>query len=522
MNITDYLIVAAFFLSMIVLGFYFKKSKEGKDYFLGGKSFGWFSLCMSAMATQLSVVSFVSAPAFVGLRPGGGLQWLSYEFGVPIAMIILISFIGPALHRSGAVSAYSLLEKRFGVSTRLLLSSVFLLSRSFATAVIVYTVCLILSYITGIAFWQTMIVLAVITILYSLEGGMKAVVYSEVVQMIIKFLGILMIVYLALEQIGGWSRFLEVMDKDRLTVINFSKTGFDGTDFGFWPMVFGGIFLYTAYYGTDQTQAQRILSAKNEQTVKKLLLFNGLLRFPITLAYCVGGLVLGAFVSTTPEFAQLIPADKPDLMVPAFITHYMPHGVIGILVVALIAAGMSAYSSTLNSLSAITMEDFISRYRKLDQDAYVKQSKLVALIWGVITMIIAFYVGGIAKTVIEAINKISSMFYGPVLAVFILAFLSKRIKGSAANLGLITGVLVNLLLWLFFKEVFWFWWNAIGFLVTTTVAVVSSVLIFKDDKRQESASVQGLWVYSKKETGLLVGYFVLIIAFCYYLPYLFS
>lgn len=520
MNYIDYGIVIVFFVSMIVMGFYYKKSKAGTDYFLGGKSFGWFSLCMSAMATQLSAVSFVSAPAFVGLRQGGGMHWLTYEFGVPLAMIIIITFIGPALHRSGAVSAYSLLEKRFGVSTRLLLSSVFLISRSFATGVVIYTVCLILSSITGIAFWQTMLILAFITILYSLEGGMKAVVYSEVAQMIIKFLGILLIGFLALNYLGGWSRFLEVLDRNRLQVLNFSSTGFDKTEFGFWPMLFGGIFLYTAYYGTDQTQAQRILSAKDELTVKRLLLFNGLFRFPITLAYCFGGLALGAFVSVTPSFAAMIPAEKPDLMVPTFINHYVPHGIVGILVVALIAAGMSAYSSTLNSLSAITMEDFISRKRILSEAEYVRWSKVTALVWGVVTMILAFYVGGIAKTVIEAINKISSMFYGPVLAVFLMAFITKRIGGRAANIGLIIGVLVNLIMWLWFKEIFWFWWNFIGCFITVSVA--SLIQLVSGKYVYQPTDDRSAFVPAPKETAILITYLILILIFCYCLPKLFN
>src|SRR5215216_293450 len=123
MNYVDYGIVILYLLSMVWLGFRFKKSKGGKDYFLGGKQFGWFALCLSVMATQLSAVSFVSAPAFVALRPGGGMQWLTFEFGVPIAMIIIISVIGPALYRSGVVSAYEYLEKRFNETSRLLISA---------------------------------------------------------------------------------------------------------------------------------------------------------------------------------------------------------------------------------------------------------------------------------------------------------------------------------------------------------------------------------------------------------------
>ena len=516
MNLLDYAIVLIYLAVMVWLGIKFKKNKAGTDYFLGGKSFGWFSLCLSTMATQLSVISFVSAPAFVGLRPGGGMQWLTFEFGVPLAMIIIITIIGPALYRSGVVSVYEFLEKRFNTSSRLLISGIFLISRSFATGVTIYAVGLILSSILGISFWQTMLILGVITIVYSLEGGMKAIVYSEVAQMIIKFLGIIIIIICALYYIGGWDNFIAHLDHDRLKVIDFSKSGFDGSEYGFWPMLIGGIFLYCSYYGTDQTQAQRMLSAKDEKTVKKLLLFNGLFRFPVTLAYCLGGLILGAFAHADASFAAKIPAEKPDLMIPIFITDYLPHGIIGVIVVAIIAAGMSAYSSTLNSLSAVTMEDFISRKWKVAPEKYVSYSKVTALVWGVITMFFAFYVGDIAKTVIEAINKIGSMFYGPILAMFLLAIISKKVNATAANIGLVCGVVVNLVLWLFFKNVFWFWWNAIGAMVTLTIGTGLSLLMPIAQLSALPVHVHGK-LFSKENIIMFV-FFICMITFCLMLP----
>jgi Na+/proline symporter len=169
MNAIDYLIVIFYLALMVYLGIRFKKNSESNDYFLGGKNFGWFSLCLSTMATQLSVISFVSAPAFVGLREGGGMQWLTFEFGVPLAMIILITVIGPVLYNSGIVSVYEFLEKRFNRTSRLLISSMFLVSRSFATGVTIYAVGLILSSILQISFWQTMVIVGFITIIYSLK-----------------------------------------------------------------------------------------------------------------------------------------------------------------------------------------------------------------------------------------------------------------------------------------------------------------------------------------------------------------
>ena len=521
MNAADYTLVAAYFAAMLWFGLRFKKSRGGTDYFLGGRSFGWFPLGMSAMATQLSVISFVSAPAFVGLRNGGGMKWLTFEFGVPLAMIVVMSFIGPALLRSGVVSIYALLEQRFNSTSRLLLGCVFLLSRGFATSVTVYAVCLILSAILHLSFWTTMLVLGSITVVYSLEGGMKAIVYSEVAQMFIKCFGILAIIVCGLRHIGGWNNFLAHVDRDRLQAVNFGNYGFDGGEFGFWPMLLGGVFLYCSYYGTDQMQAQRILSARDEPTMRRLLFFNGLLRFPVTLAYCCGGLILGAFARSDATFAAKIPADKPDLMVPIFITDYLPHGVIGVLVVAIIAAGMSAFSSALNSLSAVTMEDVVARLTAAPKEHYVVWSKAIALAWGVTTMLLASFVGKMATTAIESINKVGSLFYGPILGMFLLALFPRRIKAHAANIGLVLGVTANLVLWLGFKNIFWFWWNAIGGLTTIGCGVLLS---FFGAQRAVSPSVQApslTWRFATKENVILISFFLAIVGFSVALPHLF-
>ena len=191
MNLLDYAIIIVYSIAFLGLGYIFKNQQNKKDYFLGGRSFGWFPLSLSVMATQLSAISFISAPAFVGMREGGGMKWLSYEFAVPIAMIFLGSYLIPTLYKSGVVSIYEFLEKRFSRSTRLLLSLVFQISRAFATSVMIYAVALILTSVMDIPFWQTVILIGVITVIYSYQGGMKAVVYGDMIQMIILFVGIL-------------------------------------------------------------------------------------------------------------------------------------------------------------------------------------------------------------------------------------------------------------------------------------------------------------------------------------------
>ena len=512
MNYIDYLVIIGYIIGFLFLGRLFKDNKDSKDYFLGGKNFGWFPLSMSTIATQLSAISFISAPAFVGLKQGGGMMWLTYEFAVPLAMLFLMVFLIPPMYKAGIVSVYAYLESRFGTSTRVLVSAVFQVSRAFGTSVMVYTVALILTSVLDFPMWQTISIIGVVTLIYSYQGGMKAVVYGDMIQMIILFLGIIICLFAGIHYLGGWHDFVANLDRSRLEAVNFSSLGLEkGDEFGFWPMLIGGFFLYTSYYGTDQSQVQRLFSAQNMGTVKKTLLFNGLLRFPITFIYCIMGLVIGTLVVTHPSFLQAIPADKPDLMIPVFIRDYLPHGLIGILMVAIFSAAMSSLSSAINSLSAASVEDFFNRKKDLSNQKYMQYSKYSALFWGLVCIVLAFFVGDIAKTVIEAINKIGSVFYGPILAIFIAAIAFGKVHARGANIGLLLGVAVNVYLWLFVPQLFWFWWNAVGAAVTLGVALLSSLFLNTYETSKEKHILKKTWEADWIKTVILLLFFVAIV-----------
>lgn len=513
MNYLDYLVIFVYITGFLLLGRLFKGSESGEDYFLGGKSFGWASLSLSTVATQLSAISFISAPAFVGLKEGGGMMWLTYEFAVPLAMLFLMVFLIPPMYKAGIVSVYEYLERRFSASTRVLMSSVFQISRAFATSVMVYTVALILTSVMDIPMWQTILIIGLVTLIYCYQGGMKAVVYGDVVQMVILFGGIIICLGAGLHHLGGWDIFLQELDRDRLTAVNFNSMGLEkGDEFGFWPMLIGGLFLYTSYYGTDQSQVQRLFSAQDLGTVKKTLLSNGLMRFPITFIYCIMGLVIGTLVTTQPNFRELIPADKPDLMIPIFIREYLPNGLIGILMVAIFSAAMSSLSSGVNSLSAASVEDFFNRKKQLSTKKYMQYSKYATLFWGVVCIVLAFFTGDIAKTVIEAINKVGSVFYGPILATFIAAIGVKSINSKGINIGILAGVSINVYLWLFVPSVFWFWWNAIGGVTTLLVGYLASLLLPSNDN-DTSSKFDFQWEMDWQKASLLIAFFVGIVLF---------
>jgi len=517
MNYLDWIVVAVYVIMLISISYYLSLGQETTtDYFLAGKSFKWWQISLSTMATQLGAISFISAPAFVGYRENGGMIWLSYEFAVPLAMLFLIILIYPPLYKSGVISIYEYLERRFGTSTRLILSGVFQFSRAFASGITVYTMGLILSAAFGIHIWTTILITGVIALIYDYLGGMKAVVISDVIQMGILFIGIIVCSWYALHYIGGWETFAANVDQSRLEVFEFWNFGV-GTnqEFGFLPMLVGGLFLYASYYGCDQSQAQRMLSGKSLGQVRKALMFNGMARFPLVLLYCMMGLLIGTFALMTPSFRELVPAENPDYLVPVFIIQYLPNGIIGLLVVAIFAAAMSSLDSALNSLSAATVEDLIVRGKKEDltHKQQMRYSKMTTFFWGFVCLLLAFAAGNIADTVIEAVNKVGSFFYGPIIATFTLAIMTNRTTTRGINLGILAGVVTNLILWIFADDqVFWFWWNFTGFIVTAAVGYGYSMLS-AEEAGPKILEVEE-FIFKRKESVILIGYFIFILLFC--------
>lgn len=540
MNTLDYIIIGVYLIGFLMLGYFFKDNKTSKDYFLGGRSLGWFPLSLSTMATQLSAISFISAPAFVGLKLNGGMKWLTFELAVPLAMIFIMLMIIPPLFRSGVVSIYEFVEKRFNRSTRMILSTVFQISRALGTGVMVYTLAFILQAVLNIDFLVTILLISIITIVYSWQGGMKAVVWGDAIQMIILFVGLLACLFVGYNAIGGFSEV--TFAAERLQVIDFNWGFSKGEEYGIAPMLIGGFFLYASYYGCDQTQAQRMLSAKNEGTIRQLLLANGLLRFPVVLVYCVMGLIVGTLALNDTSFMDAIvgvtevhfPEEfakngiKPDLMIPVFILKYLPHGLIGLLMVGVLSAAMSSLSSTINSLAAVSVEDFFNKKdAPLEDEKYMRISKQAVVFWGVICIGAAYLFGGSDSPVIEIINAIGSVFYGPILATFILAIFSKKVTAKGMNTGIIIAVLINLLFsktiqglfgFDFGFHVFWMWLNFTGFILTVGVAyLVSSLQPETIETLGTEYNFKEINFFSK-EPLILIGFFVFILVLCFLLP----
>jgi len=473
---TDWFVISAYVLAMVGMSVYLSRGQADQtDYYLGGRNLPWWAVGISTMATQTSAVSFMSVPAFVALKPGGGMTWLQYELAVPLAMIGVCILLLPFFRKLELISVYRYLELRFGPSVRTLISAVFLLSRGLGTGVGLYASAIILTVVLDIPLWSTILLMGVVTVIYDTIGGMKAVVYSDVVQSGILLIGIFLCISFAADHFGGIHGMLTALPAERWVAIDPSTGLGDGASTPFWGFLVGGLFLYMAYYGTDQSQVQRELSASTLADTRKSLYFNGFVRFPLTLFYVLLGLALGAAYAISVELRNEVPRELMDFLVPVFILQELPSGVRGILVSALLAAAMSSLDSALNSLSAATMRDFIEKRRDLSPGQSVLMGKLTTVAWGIVITGFAFVVGGISDTVIESINKIGSAFYGPILAAFLVGVLSERATAAGIYIGVLAGVGYNLVLWVGFPETFWMWWNLFGLVITVVVTFLVSL-----------------------------------------------
>jgi len=490
LNALDWTVISVYLAAMIALSWYLGRSQsDAKDYYLGGNSLSWWSVGISTMATQCSTNSLLGAPAFVITT---GLIWLQYEFALPLAMVFIMIFLLPFYRKLNLVSVYAYQERRFGRTARTILSVTFQFLRAFATGVTVYGISIVLQSIVGIPFALSVVILGVVTVIYDMLGGMAAVVISDVIQMVILYLGIALCVGYSVSEVGGVAEVFAQFTKLEslvgsesfvgLTAIDFSGTGFTAdSHYGFWPMLFGGLFLYISYYGTDQTQVQRELSSQNIDDTNRSLMLNGMMRFPLVLTYCFLGVCIGAYIVKNPEFLKLLDdgtgSTNYNLAVPKFVTSVLPNGVIGLVIVALFSAAMSSLDSTINSLSAATIKDLYEPFIEKGEIPAEKQlvlSRFFTVFWGALIVCFSFFVGDISNSVIESVNKVGSLANGPILAMFLLGILTRYANEKGAVTGLIAGLLSNALLWKLAPQISWLWWNVFGFFVAFGVGTLVS------------------------------------------------
>ena len=494
LSIIDWAVVALYLLGLVTVSLYLSRQQtSAEDYFVASNSGNALSIALSVMATQCSTNSILGAPAFVAFVVGGGLVWLQYELALPLAMIFIAIFLIPIFHRERLVSVYLYLGRRFDDKTQWLISGLFQVSRAAVAGITVYGVASMVSVVTGLSFTQSVLLFGAITIIYDVLGGIRAVIISDVVQMVILTSVLGYLAFLLVGSAGGLGEMLAQLPAERTAALSFQHHGLgDGHDFAFLPMLIGGFFLYVAYYGCDQSQVQRQLCAASQDDAQTVLVINGFLRFPLVLLYCLIGAGLAVYATSHPDFLDSLPLvnDAPNynMALPALIGRELPVGLVGLAVVALLAAAMSSLDSVINSLSATTLKDFVkplmgNRIATAQQE--LQWGRGLTVFWGLFALVTAFYVDDIASTIIVAVNKVGSLINGPILGVFLLGLLTYRTTGKGARRGFIAGLLTNAGLWIWVPEVSWLWWNVIGLAVTLAVGLITSRAVTTSDPSSE-------------------------------------
>jgi SSS family solute:Na+ symporter len=450
-------------------------------------------------------VSLVGAPAFVALREGGGLRWLQYELAVPLAMLLLAAILLPALRSVPGASIYAYAGSRFGQTTRRALAGSFLLARGLALGVILYASALVVAETLGCSVDTALLAVGLFSVAYTSLGGIVADIWSDVLQLIVLWGGTFVSASYLLAHAGP--DLMESIPLERTTTVT-PGAPFDDA-FSLWPMFLGGLFLYLSYYGCDQSQAQRLLTARSDTDARRALVLNGLLRFPIVLTYCALGLLLAGFLAVDPAFAAAMEGRPADSLVPVFMMNFLPTGVRGLLLAAILAAAMSSIDSALNSLAAVTLDD-VFVLDPARQSVWL--GRTTSLGWGVFAVISGMIFARSGSGILELVNMVGSAFYGPVLAVFILGVLAPRVTGKAALAGLVAGLAFNFALAALALGVPWLWWNPAGFLVSTAVALALGNAGFQFDVPP----------WGRRESAVLLGAFVVMLGILAVIPKVFA
>lgn len=471
-GIVNWIVLLAYLVAMMILGTKVGKSNTSTEsYFLGSRKIPWWAIGLSVMATQCSAVSFIGMP---GWGYTSGLRRLTFTFQFPLVMVILMTTFVPFFYNTKVVSIYEYLEKRFGTKSRGLMAFIFLLSRGLQTAVVLYGPALALSMITGADPKIAILIMGVFSIAYTVFGGIAAVIWTDVVQMFVIWIGVILAILIPVLTVdGGVGAIISNAASNNLICgLDFSL-GLSNP-YSFWGGLLGSGFLYLTYLGTDQSQVQRVLTAKSIRETKLSLSLAGFVVPIQTLAFLFAGICLfTAFGGQAFE--------NSDYVMLTFITQYLPAGIAGLVTAGVFAAGMSSVDSALNSLATVSVNDFYKKWKPdaTDEDC-LKISRVMTLFWGVFATVFALALGGLG-TVLDLINVIGPMFYPCMLSAFTLAVFCKKANEKGCIAAIITGLAVDLYMFLG-TDIGSLWWNFFGFLVAFAVGYAVSIVTGGDTK----------------------------------------
>jgi SSS family transporter len=466
----DLAIVVVYLLGVTALGVHFRRTQRGaRDYFLGGRTTPWWALALSIVATETSTLTIIGTPA---IAYTGNLTFIQWVFGYLLGRVLVSVFFLPGYFRGDFLTAYGVIERRFGQRMRSVAAVTFLGTRTLAEGVRVAAIALVVSVALGTSEHLAVVIVIVLTILYTFEGGMKAVIWTDVAQFLLYLLGSIITFAVLLHRIpGGWSEVTQVaaVHGNKLQFLDFSSNL--ATKYTFWSGVIGGAFLTMASHGTDQTIVQRLLAARNQRDSRRALLASGFIVLFQFAIFLLVGVLLFVFAQHSP---LLEPGDRTDSILPIFLVREMPSGLTGLLLASILAVAMSNASGSLNSLAASSVMDFARlRDDKSDTTAFLQRSRRMTLVWGAVLIGFGLLPWG---HLLEAGLTVAALPFGSLLGLFLLGTFDSRANALGSLVGMFGG-LISVLLVLGFTQVAFTWYVMIGSCVTFALGALISRVV---------------------------------------------
>jgi SSS family transporter len=477
----DLAIIVLYLAGVTLLGAHFRRGQQSlRDYFLGGRTAPWWAIACSIVATETSTLTIIGTP---GIAYGGNLGFLQLVLGYLVARVILCVVLVPQYFQGEFYTAYQLLEKRFGTRMKSGAAVVFLCTRALAEGVRISAIGKVVSVAFGTGERSSILIIAALTLFYTFEGGMRAVIWTDVIQFLLYITGSFAAFLLLLHKIpGGWPAVTQAAAAagGKLTIFDFA---FSLTkSYTFWSGLLGGTFLTMASHGTDQTMVQRLLASRNERDSKKALLASGVIVFAQFALFLVLGVMLFVYAQA---FAFATPSSDPDKIYPEFIVHGMPIGLAGIVLASVFAIAMSNASGSLNSLASSSIIDLGARHGETGAQSLIRSRKLT-LIWGIVLGILGLVRWG---PVLVAGLTIASITYGATLGVFLLGSWNRRATEAGALAGFITGLAAMIAI-RSLTPLAWTWYVLVGTLITFAVGSFAS--LFTPGASREAVRAQPL------------------------------
>jgi solute:Na+ symporter, SSS family len=472
----DLTIVVIYLLGVTALGMRFRRGRQSvagggneavtRDYFLGGRTAPWWALAFSIVATETSTLTIIGCPA---ISYNGNLTFLQLVLGYLLGRLLIVLLLLPGYFRGEFFTAYALIEKRFGERMRAVAATTFLVTRAIAEGVRVSAMALVVSVVLGTSVRLAVVVVIALTILYTFEGGMSAVIWTDVAQLLLYLTGSTVTFWVLLHRIpGGWNEVAQVAAAAGHKLQLFDFSGDLATKYTFWSGLIGGACLTMASHGTDQTIVQRLLAARDFPDSRRALLASGVIVLVQFTVFLLVGVLLFVFAQHVPLLAAGEPTDR---ILPTFLVQEMPIGLAGLLLASIVAVAMSNASGSLNSLAASSILDFSRlRGRATDPASFLSLSRRMTLVWGLVLVGFGLVTWG---PLLEAGLTVASLPFGALLGLFLLGTFDHGANARGALAGMIAGLAAILCVFKF-THIAFTWYVLIGASVTFAVGSAAS------------------------------------------------